>query len=293
MYHRFARETDGLRQQCEIMRRDYNPVTLKSVSEHLHTGTPLPRNAVAITIDDGYRDFLLYGYPVFQEYDIPTTAFLVSDFLDGKLWQWWDAIRYSLLHTERKSLSLELPPTTECFTTSLATDEERRLAHRNLVERLKLLKNSERLHVCQTLPELLGVELPKSPPEDLAPLRWSEVRELADNGVEFGAHTKTHPILSRISDREQLREEIEGCKKRLDEELGAPAIHFCYPNGRRIDFDEATLELVKESGFHTAVTTERGMNFAGADPLLLRRLAVDPSDPPPYFQELLAGVRKE
>ncbi len=292
MYHRFTRETDSLSRQCELIRRYYSPVSLKSISEYLRNGAPLPRNSVAITVDDGYRDFLLHGHPVFQEYDLPTTVFLVSDFLDGKLWQWWDTIRFTLSHTKRTLLSLELT-IGEFFTASLATDEEREVAQRNLVERLKLQENSERLYVCQTLPALLEVELPKAPPEEFAPLKWSEVRDLAHSGVEFGAHTKTHPILSRISDREQLREEIEGSKRRLEEELGSPTIHFCYPNGRRLDLNEATLEVVKESGFHTAVTTERGMNFGRPDPFLLRRLAVDPSDPSRYFHELLSGVRKE
>jgi peptidoglycan/xylan/chitin deacetylase (PgdA/CDA1 family) len=291
MYHRFTSDTAELRRQCELIRRHYKPVSLKSISENLQTGTPLPRNAVAITIDDGYRDFLLYGSPVFREYELFPTVFLVTDFLDGRLWQWWDPIRYAISHTKQSLFSVEL--STGLFKASLATDEERELARRTLVERLKLVENSERLRVCQTLSELLGVELPSSPPEQFAPLKWNEVRELAAYGVEFGAHTKTHPILSRIKDQQQLREEIVGSKQRLDEELGAPTIHFCYPNGRRQDIDEATLKLVKESGFETAVTTERGMNFGRPDPLLLRRLAVDPSDPLPYFHELLSGVRKD
>lgn len=292
MYHRFPRETEGLRQQCEIIRRNYSPVSLKSVSEYVRGGVPLPRNAVAITVDDGYRDFLLYGYPVFHEYDIPATAFVVSDFLDGKIWLWWDQLQYLFRYTQRTSLSLDLTPD-ESFTVSLATDDERWFARRDLGERLKVLENSQRLQVCRLLPELLGVELPSAPTGEWAPLKWDEVRELARNGVEFGVHTKTHPILSRIRDRAELREEIEGSKRRLEEELSAPAIHFCYPNGRRLDFNNATVELLKNCEFQTAVTTERGMNFGGVHPLLLRRLAVDASDPPRYFQELLAGVRRE
>jgi peptidoglycan/xylan/chitin deacetylase (PgdA/CDA1 family) len=275
-----------------LIRRYYNPVSLKSVSEHLHNGVPLPKNAVAITIDDGYRDFLIHGFPVFQQYDLTPTVFLVTDFLDGQCWQWWDTIRYSFSHTKRTRLSVEFV-TGESLSASLVTAEERERARRGLAERLKLVDNAERLRVCQTLPRLLEVDLPEQPPEQFAPLQWSEVRELSAHGVEFGAHTKTHPILSRVADREQVRQEIEGSKQRLDEELRSPTIHFCYPNGRRVDIDEVTLEVVRKGGFHTAVTTERGMNFGRPDPFLLRRLAVDPADDPRYFQELLSGVRKE
>ncbi len=292
MYHRFPAETGELKRQCELMRRYYNPVSLAAISEHLRDGAPLPKNAVAITVDDGYRDFLLHAFPVFQAFDLFPTVFVVTDFLDGKLWQWWDTIRYALSHTTQTLLSVELANGT-AFKASIATTEEREAARRSLVERLKLVANSERLRVCQMLPETLGVKLPEMPPEQFAPLQWSEVRELAAHGVEFGAHTKTHPILSRLSSQGELSEEIEGSKRRLDEELGAATIHFCYPNGRRVDIDETTLKVVKENGFHTAVTTERGMNFGRPDPFLLKRLAVDPSDPLSYFHELLAGVRKE
>jgi peptidoglycan/xylan/chitin deacetylase (PgdA/CDA1 family) len=292
MYHRFTKETDPLKQQCEIIRRNFSPVSLSSISEYLRAGAPLPRNAVAITVDDGYRDFLQHGYPVFRDYDIPSTVFLVSDFLDGKIWLWWNQIEYALRHTKQDSLTLALP-LGEDLVVSLTSDEERRVARQKISERLKAVENSQRLRICEQIAGMLEVEIPVSPPEEYEPLRWSEVRELARNGVEFGAHTKTHPILSRLSDQAQLCEEIEGSKRRLEEELGTPAIHFCYPNGRRADFNDAALKLVEECGFRLAVTTERGMNFAGADPFLLRRLGVEPTIPAQYFQELLAGVRKE
>jgi peptidoglycan/xylan/chitin deacetylase (PgdA/CDA1 family) len=292
MYHRFTHETEALKRQCEVIQRYYNPVSLRSVSEYIRNGVPLPKSAVAITVDDGYRDFLIHGFPVFQEFNLAPTVFVVTDFLDGKCWQWWDTIRYTLWHTKRKLLAVEFTKG-ESFRASLDTAEERERARRGLAERLKLVENAERLRVCQVLPELLEVDLPKRPTEQFAPLEWNEVRELSADGVEFGAHTKTHPILSRVGDPEQLRQEIEGSKQRLEEELGSPTIHFCYPNGRRVDIDQETLKLVREGGFHIAVTTERGMNFGQPDPFLLRRLAVDPADDPRYFQELLSGVRKE
>jgi peptidoglycan/xylan/chitin deacetylase (PgdA/CDA1 family) len=292
MYHRFTPDTSELERQCELLRRYYNPVSLAAISEYLINGQQLPQNAVAITVDDGYRDFLTFAHPVFQKYELVPTVFLVTDFLDGKAWQWWDTIRFTLSHTPRPEVSVDLNGGSS-FKASLGNKDERELARRTLTERLKLLPNSERLQICKFLPRLMEVDLPALPPEEFAPLKWSEVRHLEALGVEFGAHTKTHPILSRLSDLEELREEISGSKQRLDEELNSPSIHFCYPNGRMIDLDEATLNVVKESGFRTAVTTERGMNFGHPDPFLLRRLAVDPSDSRPYFHELLSGVRKE
>jgi peptidoglycan/xylan/chitin deacetylase (PgdA/CDA1 family) len=290
MYHQFPPDTRGLRRQCEHIRRYYRPISLSSLTETIRHKAPIPHNALIVTVDDGYRDFLLHAHPVFSDYGIPVTVFLVSDFLDGKLWLWWDQIHYAFRHTERKSLSLELSvgdPVRFAF----ESGEQRTAAAEKVIGLMKGLDNHERLRLLKLIPERLAVGIPAEPPGESEPLSWDEVRRLAGLGVEFGAHTKTHPILSKISDPEELSEEIGVSKFRLEEELGTPAIHFCYPNGRASDFNEKVVEVVREHGFHSAVTTLPGLNFAGAHPFLLKRLYIEPTFQDFYFRELLAGVR--
>ena len=78
---------------------------MKQVAAALHGGEPLPPKAVAITVDDGYRDFLLRAYPVFHEFEIPATVFLVSDFIDGTGMLWWDRLGLRLpQHYPRRHL---------------------------------------------------------------------------------------------------------------------------------------------------------------------------------------------
>jgi peptidoglycan/xylan/chitin deacetylase (PgdA/CDA1 family) len=292
MYHHFSSEVQRLKQQCEHIRRFYHPVTLRDVANSWQTGHPLPPNSVAITVDDGYRDFLTGGYPVFRSFDIPSTIFLVSDFLDGKAWLWWNVVDYALEHTRRKSLTLEtLDGLAHNFVFDLTVP--RGAAHQKICDLLITLANDERLRLLASIVELLEVELPAQPPLKHAPLAWNEVRQLAGDNVEVGAHTKTHPILSRISDRQTLYEEIAIPKSRIEQELGQPVIHFCYPNGRSEDFSEAAVELVRAARFQTGVTTEGGINFPGAPLLMLKRLGADPNTPLPYFSELLAGVRRQ
>ncbi len=290
MYHQFPSDARGLRRQCEHIRRYYRPISLNSLTELVRQEEPIPHDALVVTVDDGYRDFLLHAHPVFSDYDIPVTVFLVSDFLDGKLWLWWDQIHYAFRHTDRKSLSLELTaggPVGFAF----ESDEQRTAAAEKVIGMLKGLDNHERLRLLKLIPKRLSVDVPAEPPSESEPLSWDEVRRLNGLGVEFGAHTKTHPILSKVSDPKELSEEIGVSKSRLEEELGAPALHFCYPNGRAVDFNEKVLEVVREHGFKSAVTTVPGLNFAGAHPFLLRRLYIEPTFRDYYFRELLAGVR--
>jgi peptidoglycan/xylan/chitin deacetylase (PgdA/CDA1 family) len=290
MYHQFPPDTRGLRRQCEHIRRYYQPISLSSLTETIRQKAPVPHNALIVTVDDGYRDFLLHAYPVFRNYDIPVTVFLVSDFLDGRLWLWWDQVQYAFRHTDRKSLPLELSEG-DPIRFSFETEGQRVSTAEKVIGLMKGLDNLERLRLLKLIPERLAVSLPAEPPGGLGPLSWDEVRRLAGLGVEFGAHTKTHPILSQVGDSKELSEEIGVSKSRLEEELGTPAKHFCYPNGRAVDFNEKVVEAVREHGFHSAVTTLPGLNFAGAHPFLLKRLYIEPTFQDYYFRELLAGVR--
>ena len=290
MYHRFPAATEALEWQCEHIRAHYRPITLQLFAESLQSHQPMPPNALVITVDDGYRDFLLYGYPAFRKFELPTMVYLVSDFVDGKIWLWWNQIEYAFQQTQRKSISLNIDGTPRDF--SFETADQRLTMARTIAESLTRVEDSERLRLLGQIPQLLEVEIPNTPPEQWAALTWDEVRKLAKAGVDFGAHTKTHPILSRIKDPERQHEEIEGSKIRLEQELGGPVRHFCYPNGSRSDFNDQTLRIIKQSGFLSAATTERGLNFPGSELHLIRRLGVEPELPRNYFTELLAGARK-
>jgi peptidoglycan/xylan/chitin deacetylase (PgdA/CDA1 family) len=73
---------------------------MRTVAEGLSQAGPLPEHAVAITVDDGYRDFLAHAHPVFSKYEIPVTVFPVSDFLDKRTWLWWDQVEYLFKQTQ-------------------------------------------------------------------------------------------------------------------------------------------------------------------------------------------------
>ena len=96
----------------------------------------------------------------------------------------------------------------------------------------------------------------------------TQVREWMDAGHEIGAHSKTHPRLSRIP-AAQAREEISGSKKSLEDLFGVPIRHFCYPYG---DFSPAVRDMVEEAGYETAVTVNPGVWRGGSDRFLIPRI---------------------
>jgi peptidoglycan/xylan/chitin deacetylase (PgdA/CDA1 family) len=123
-----------------------------------------------------------------------------------------------------------------------------------IMDALKVVHNAERLHALNLLSFTLEVVVPERPPRRFAPMSWDQVRSCAAMGAAFGAHTVTHPILSQIGD-EEVRHEIETSWHRLISETTAVTDVFCYPNGGPDDFTPATIRILEELGFSSAVTT--------------------------------------
>ena len=211
MYHRFPPES-RLEAQCVHLRKYYEPISLTEAAERLGQGTPISGHPVVITVDDGYRDFLENAFPVLSRHGIPATVFLTTDLPDLQSWLWVDRVTYCFKHTPLRECDLEIGERKHWL---LDGDGPRREAAQSTKEAMKALPNAERLRWLDELPRLLEVAVPATPPPSHAPLTWEDVRVLAGRGVEFGAHTRTHPILSRLP-LSDLEAEIVGSKERIE-----------------------------------------------------------------------------
>lgn len=95
----------------------------------------------------------------------------------------------------------------------------------------------------------------------------ADVRAAAEEGLDIGSHTATHRWLPSLSDAE-VREELLRSRDDLEDLLDRPITSFAYPMG---GVTPAVRDLVADAGYRTAITTERGRNAVGQDPILLRR----------------------
>lgn len=110
----------------------------------------------------------------------------------------------------------------------------------------------------------------------------AQVREWLAAGHQIGAHTMTHPDLTKIPVA-QAREEIFASKKSLEDTFGVAIDHFCYPYG---EWNDAVRGLVAEAGYRTACTVERGVNTSSTHPLEITRWTARHASPRP--KEVLA-----
>jgi peptidoglycan/xylan/chitin deacetylase (PgdA/CDA1 family) len=276
MYHRFGpgdrdRKLDAeeLDRQLRYLRRHFRVVPLGALVACLRDGDAPAPLTVAITVDDAYADFGEHAYPVFRRLGIPVTIYVVSEFAGGRFWLWWDAVRHLVEVAPPGRYRLDCPPGPLKF--SLADRASRHAAWSALAGVGVKLAPAEREQFLRDLQRTLMVALPASPSPEFAALSWDALRALDPDIVEIGAHTRTHPTLSRC-DTARIREEVGGSRREIEERTGRRVRAFCYPNGEPDDVDGRCVAAVREAGFDSAVLACGGMIGGGADRYLLERM---------------------
>ncbi len=291
IYHRVLASADSLDdwdptaaqfdRQMRMLATCFTPLLLAEAVERMVTGR-LPPRAVAVTFDDGYADNVTTALPILQRHGVPATFFIATGYLDGGC-MWNDRVVEAI----RRYTSSELDVRAwGAGMLSLAGIEQRRKAITTLLAALKHLPPNEREAKAAEL-EARGAGAPL---RNLM-MRESDVRALRSAGMGIGAHTVTHPILTRMAESD-ARHEIVASRDRLAAIVGEPVTLFAYPNGKPgVDYAAEHVRIVKEAGFRAAVSTAWGSASRHADLHQLPRFTPWQRDPLKFGVALLANRR--
>ena len=241
--------------QMGFLMRSYRPVSLKQVRECFLQGTRLPRAAVLITFDDGYRNVARHAAPILRKMNIPCVIFPVAGLVESGKWLWTSELEwrrggdpdFARLRDWLKGL----------------TAEERRL----WLERE--FNDSRSYPECEhTL------------------MSWSEISEASrDSLIEIGSHGLDHDPLTGCDD-DRLENELSGSKRllRLRASINADAV--AYPNG---DYSDTVIDAADKAGYRLGFTTEARHARKGDKPLALPRILVGRRDTPTVLAARVAG----
>jgi peptidoglycan/xylan/chitin deacetylase (PgdA/CDA1 family) len=275
--------SERFRRHVRHLKRRFTFHTVSQAVELLSGPGTLTSDGLVLTFDDGRAGNHEWAWPVLREEDVPATIFLTTGFLDGEE-LWFDAATRWLRAALQPGVLL--PPRTRALLARIFGRWPSGLDAESRLDRLKYVPVGLRDEALDALRELHADSgLPARP------LTWDQVRELEAAGIEMGAHSVTHPILSMLSPERQ-ESEISVARRRIEEETGKAPTSFAMPNGSARDFDAATLEILRAHGFRAACTMIRGPNRPGCDLLKLRRIGVG-SDPPFVLDARLAGLFDE
>jgi peptidoglycan/xylan/chitin deacetylase (PgdA/CDA1 family) len=110
----------------------------------------------------------------------------------------------------------------------------------------------------------------------LAPNTPDQLREMADAGVELGAHTRNHTDLGAILDAHKLYDEIVGSKRDLEAMVDRAVRYFAFPFGMRLNLSQAGFRVAFQAGFWGVCSAYGGYNMPGDDPFHIHRIHADP-----------------
>ena len=224
-------------------------VTLGAMYERLASGEVAAGEAgppmVVFTFDDGYRDNLTLAAPILARHGVPWTLFLTTGLPDRTCSYWWGALERLIL--QREHVELDIAGARVAFDTR--TLQQKRAAFGQIAGRVRFVGGPE---LAQQIQQQYGIDDRQLLEVDA--LSWSEVRGLAERGVEIGAHTVSHQALSRLSLNE-ARFEMAHCRSRIREMTGIGPDHFAAPFGTPDTLGTREQELARSLGFKTLATT--------------------------------------
>jgi peptidoglycan/xylan/chitin deacetylase (PgdA/CDA1 family) len=175
---------------------------------------------VALTFDDGLRNFVDSAYPALRTLGAPATVFICPTLIDEARWQWTHDARQRLLHVrdaDRRGL-MEACGLDGPYSVEAIVDSMKRLPfnHRTVVE-TEIRSRTQRF-------------IPSSSERhafDVA--SWAELRSLDPSLVEIGSHSASHALLTRLTATE-VEQEVGEAASRIAAEIARPSV-FSYPNG--------------------------------------------------------------
>ena len=223
----------------------------------------LPPRTVCITFDDGYRSVHDLALPILRKFRLPATVFVTSGFVGADAGNMWnDRIIHAVQSLPAGTLDLTSIGLA-CY--PLNSLDERRQAAMRVIEAGKYLPPLERDNLVARLDRMSGMH------HDALMLLPDMLVALDRNGVEIGAHTISHPILTSLDD-DSARAEIVTGKRQLEALIGKPVRLFAYPNGKvGQDYDARHVEMVRQAGFFAAFTTAVGAITGDQDRFQLPR----------------------
>ena len=217
-------------EQLDYLNQHYDFLPLSGLLDCYEQQQPIPRNSVVITFDDGFRDNFTNAYPLLQQYHVPATVFLVTGCVSSGDLPWPQKLGYMFQHTKVEILRHE---TTGGDSFGLRSSHERKLAKQIIKNALGHLPRIQREQSLNELSEALHVDVPQD-----RMLTWEQVETMRKGGIEFGAHTVSHPWMAMQSPKE-ARWEMEESLREFQTRLNITRPTFVFPSG------SYTPELVK------------------------------------------------
>ena len=238
-----------------VRSRGYLIVSIKEAVQIITGKIEADAPFAVFTIDDGFRDNLEHGLPVFKANDCPFTIFAAPKITDGVSELWWRGLEAVIAGNQR--IKAEIGD--QSFNFPATSDAERNEAYATLYPLVRYMEEHEQRRWITGFCENYGVDLPALCASSA--MNWDELRQIAAEPLcTIGAHTMNHFAVARLEADEALAEMVQS-RDRIADELGKVPDFFAYPYGDEASAGPRDFALAEKAGFKAAVTTRKGLVY--------------------------------
>jgi peptidoglycan/xylan/chitin deacetylase (PgdA/CDA1 family) len=248
---------DAFGRQLRLLKSKYNVI---SPVQFLHWGEgdlELPPRSVLLTCDDGLLNTLTDMLPILQRFNLPCLFFVTGGSVgDVSSMLWYERLYLCLLRAKRE-VSILLPSQPPVLFDRGAGRIHS--AWLELTKRLSVFDADTREQILHDVRTQIGIssdwESEYSQNQALRrrffTLNVHELRELQNAGMTIGAHTMSHPMLSRMTEKLAF-DEIAQSRTSLETALGSAVWALAFPFGNSATVNVREQELAKRAGFKFA-----------------------------------------
>jgi peptidoglycan/xylan/chitin deacetylase (PgdA/CDA1 family) len=263
-----------LKRVLGILSTCYQFITVEQAVEMLAGKIPLIKNALLITLDDGYRNNIDYALPICETFGIKPVLFVATDHIDSGLPFWFDRFDYALQQNMGELISLsyqgeqyEFDATSrEALTDSFKAFRDN--SKHSFTDDIKM--NQLFTGLSKMLEIRSGMALNDICDKDdwSAIATWEQLRKaVKEDRLDIASHTVNHWRVDSLPE-EFVASQLKQSKLRIESELAVKCHYFCYPNG---NYNKQSICLVKSSGYKAAFSTDVGLCQSKDDLMTLKR----------------------
>ena len=262
----------------------FTVLRLDDALERLARGD-LPPRSVAITFDDGTRDFAELAVPLLREFGMPATVYVSTYYCEHLLPVFDIALRYVLWRTRADARVVEAAIG---HAGTLPATADRDAIWQVLYDHAKAagFTADQKHEMLRRVAEAGGMDfqafLATGMFQQMTP---AQIAALPRNLIDVELHTHRHRTPRNHA---AFVREIRDNRACLRKYLGRDTItHFCYPSG---DYWGEFLPWLREEGVVSATTCVPGFATAADPPLLLPRFLDSSAISDPLFDAWTSGV---
>tara|TARA_B100000795_G_scaffold239743_1_gene201559 strand:- start:92 stop:1051 length:960 start_codon:yes stop_codon:yes gene_type:complete len=244
--------------QMFFIKKNCNVLSLDDIVEIHRNNDKWPKNSVAVTFDDGFKNNYTTAVPILKRLNIPATFYVCSGMIESNKMFWVDKIEDSINFTDLKKIRILLESNTDF---ELDSKDKRIFAVSEIKKFCKKVDVNSKERVLNSLKDLTKIEPKPSNAKNYEMLSWDDLKSINDDPLfTIGCHTLYHDIMSSHNDEKRMFRDVELSIGLLEFNLNENIIHYSYPEGQKNDYNQRVIDKLKESKIVCSPSAIHGIN---------------------------------